>query len=107
MEADRELSWADLKECDIRRFRREGNKVYFDSGVDYYYINVLRKVFKSYPEDVRHGTVEPDPAHKSNVFLHELIEAEEKMKKWWMEQFELRRRTIQPHQNIDLPYSGK
>ncbi len=81
---DKQLTWSDLLKCDIKRFRdEESGQLYDDPHPFNYYIGVLRKLYISYPWEVRHGGAEPDPEHNSNIFMHHLKEAEEKMHKSW------------------------
>jgi hypothetical protein len=75
---DYELSWKDIDESDRNRFRLEDHGRCYACNPSYDIIlDVYRRVFHSYSEDVCEGRAEPPTDHHSGVFQRDLRQAED------------------------------
>lgn len=75
---DEELSWEDLDESDISRFKLEqSGRCYTVNPMADPITDVLRTVFHSYPQEVQTGAVPPDPNHHSGIFQRDIVAAME------------------------------
>ena len=75
---DYELSWKDIDESDLNRFRLENAGRCYAAHYPYDLIlDVYRRVFHSYPDDVQSGLTQPLVDHHSGVFQRDIRQAEE------------------------------
>jgi hypothetical protein len=75
---DYELSWNDIDESDRNRFRLENAGRCYAAHYPYDSIlDVYRRVFYSYSDDVQSGLIQPPADHHSGVFQRDIRQAEE------------------------------
>jgi hypothetical protein len=75
---DYELSWKDIDESDRDRFRRENAGRCYAAHYPYDSIlDVYRRVFHSYSDDVQSGLTQPPADHHSGIFQRDIRQAEE------------------------------
>ena len=75
---DYELSWNDIDESDRNRFRLENAGRCYAAHYPYDLIlDVYRRVFHSYSDEVQSGRVQPPTDHHSGIFQRDIRQAEE------------------------------
>lgn len=87
MNANTPLKISDIPTYMIDRFRMEERGRSYANNYPYdLLLNVYRRVYYSYPEDVRNGHKEVDPDFVTTILYKEIIDVEEESKAYEQEQ---------------------
>ncbi len=75
---DYEMKWSDIDEYDISRFRLEEYGRCYASNYPYdLVLDVYRRVYLSYPEDIRFGRTPVPEDHHSGIFYRDVKNAKD------------------------------